>query len=268
MSEDIAGAVHLTWWATAGRGEVRSFLDDVEDFAEGRGSAVTQPFPHVTDGSSAVAAINDALTVLRNIRRGPAALPTPSEPGSEPPPVDTRAKRNALQFTTSGRRSHHESTGGKPCLLQFVKPVPMDVTEIALPVTVPCGDGRLVVKRFSNYGVSFSEEGTVGDEVRAEVYLEAPRGSREWKRLVVNDLIDDAIRARESALGERGEVFYHRAGTEAQEAAQHATTILARDVPEHRHMFPHEDDPGYAKVEIVAFNDARIDALKRILDKL
>lgn len=68
MIEGMGSAVHLAWWATGGAQEVTEFLDDVEDYAERRG-VTAGPFPEVTDRGSARIAINEALAVLRTVRR-------------------------------------------------------------------------------------------------------------------------------------------------------------------------------------------------------
>ena len=75
-----------------------------------------------------------------------------------------------VQFATRGRPVREVKTEGKPEKLRFVVPTEQIVLERDLPVEVPIGKGRLIVKRFTDSGFSFEERNTNGDTVKAEIY--------------------------------------------------------------------------------------------------
>ncbi len=76
-----------------------------------------------------------------------------------------------VQFTTANRSEHHEDTRRRPKALRFLFPMQATVREADLPMDLPCGGGKLIIKRFTDQGFSFEEKETGGDEVRAEVYF-------------------------------------------------------------------------------------------------
>jgi hypothetical protein len=76
-----------------------------------------------------------------------------------------------LNFTTLGRGPREIRTNGRPAALRFIAPVERLVRTKDLPVEIPVGSGRLIVKRFSESGFSLEERDTEGDWVKVEVYL-------------------------------------------------------------------------------------------------
>lgn len=91
-----------------------------------------------------------------------------------------------LGFRTQGRRDGHENTPSRPRALRFTLPMNAEgitVREGNLPAEIPCGAGKLVIKRFADTEVIFDEIGTDGEEVRAEIYYERRQrheSSTEW----------------------------------------------------------------------------------------
>jgi hypothetical protein len=88
----------------------------------------------------------------------------------------TRAPGNTkdldlVHFSTQGRISVEITTGRKPRALRFIIPIEQTVREPDLPAEVPVGKGKLIIKRFTERGFAFEERGTVGDDVRAEIYF-------------------------------------------------------------------------------------------------
>jgi hypothetical protein len=88
----------------------------------------------------------------------------------------TRAPENTkdlplVHFITQNRASAEIVTNGKPRALRFIIPVEQVLRESDLPIEVPVGRGKVIVKRFTEKGFAFEERDTVGDQVRAEIYF-------------------------------------------------------------------------------------------------
>jgi hypothetical protein len=77
----------------------------------------------------------------------------------------------SVTFTTEGKRGQWSNLRGHPSALRFVTLGGTIVRDIDLPAEIPCGNGKLVIKRFSDNGFYWDEEGTIGDRVRVEFYL-------------------------------------------------------------------------------------------------
>jgi hypothetical protein len=89
------------------------------------------------------------------------------------------AEPRFVQFRTANRAAHHESTGGHPQALRFLFPMTATVRETDLPMELPCDGGTIIIKRFTDSGFAFEEQGTAGVEVRAEVYLVSPEAGEQ-----------------------------------------------------------------------------------------
>ena len=75
-----------------------------------------------------------------------------------------------VRFQTQNSGPRHLMTSGKARALRFVEPIEQVVREIDLPVELPIGTGKIVVKRFTEIGITLEEINTGYDVwVHAEV---------------------------------------------------------------------------------------------------
>jgi hypothetical protein len=79
-----------------------------------------------------------------------------------------------FSFETMGRRDRSIGTAGKPRALRFIQPVQETVREEDLPKELYFDGGTLVVKKFSDHGVTVDELNTALVRVTAEVFLAPP----------------------------------------------------------------------------------------------
>ena len=86
-----------------------------------------------------------------------------------PGPGNTKAVP-FVQFETRGQAARELNIGGKPEKLRFVVPTEQIVSERDLPAEILIGKGKLIIKRFTENGLSFEERKTNGDTVKAEIY--------------------------------------------------------------------------------------------------
>lgn len=75
-----------------------------------------------------------------------------------------------VQFMTENLGVREIPLPREPRVLRFIKPIELEVTKNDLPVTIHCGTGSILVKRFSHKGFTIEEQNTSGVGVRAEVY--------------------------------------------------------------------------------------------------
>jgi hypothetical protein len=87
-----------------------------------------------------------------------------SSPGSED-------KIQRVMFKTEAGGEVHIPTSGSPRVLRFLRPHEVIIREDELPIEVPTGDGRLVVKKFTTTGFIVEEISTYNVQVEVEVYL-------------------------------------------------------------------------------------------------
>ena len=76
----------------------------------------------------------------------------------------------SVRFTTEGKLEQNFNLRGRPKALRFVTLGGRIVKEADLPVEIPCGKGKLVIKLFTDTGFSWDEVGTIGDRVQVEFY--------------------------------------------------------------------------------------------------
>jgi hypothetical protein len=101
-----------------------------------------------------------------------------------------------IQFETQGRPARELSTAGKPEKVRFVVPIEQTVREADLPAEVRIGKGKLIIKRFTENGISFEECRTNGDTIKAEIYY--AREQRSWPSLSQRQIFE--LRNRFAAI--------------------------------------------------------------------
>ncbi len=94
-----------------------------------------------------------------------------TSPGSE-------EKIQKVMFRTESGGEVKIPTNGRPQKLRFLHPHEQIVLENDLPIEIPTGDGRLVVKLFTPTGFLMEEIGTNDVQVEVEVYLK-PEANKE-----------------------------------------------------------------------------------------
>jgi len=86
------------------------------------------------------------------------------------PGPNSMARPHFVDFTTEGRDAVAINTRGPFQALRFVKPVEKIVHATDLPVEIPGGSGKLIIKRFNNDSFAIEEHDTDGDQVGVEIY--------------------------------------------------------------------------------------------------
>jgi hypothetical protein len=78
-----------------------------------------------------------------------------------------------IDFQTKGTPARPIEFGFRPSALRFIVPPYPKVTASELPVELPVGQGKLIVKQFTSRGFVVEESRTLGDRVQVEGYRAA-----------------------------------------------------------------------------------------------